>query len=324
MKYAKVAKSLLACTTLLLTFVGTARAEFPDRVIRLVVPYSAGGGTDIIARKLAERLRHRLGQPVVVENKPGANGIIGTDGVAKAPADGHSYVMVVNSHLINPLVTKQMPFDTFKDLIGVTMVATSPLVFVTRNDFPASNSIEFANAIRRGAVGSPSYGSSESMTRLVGALFVKAQRLDMVHIPYKGGSALMNDVVSGVTTVGVTSVLTAKQLIAGGRLRALGLTGVQPSPILPDVPTLAASGMKDFDGVHTSYALYAPAATPRRVLERMRQEVSAVLSQADMRELLKQQGATPVGNSVADFNAQIVKDAEFWRRLAREVNLQPE
>ena len=303
---------------------GGALAAFPDKQVRIVVPYSPGGGTDTIARHLAERLRPRLGQTVVVENKVGANGIIGTDFVAKSPPDGHTYVLVVNSHLINPLVTKNMPYDTFKDLVGVTMVAMSPMVFVTRADLPAASPREFAELVRKDTAGKYSYGSSESMTRLIGAMYVKSQQLDMVHIPYKGGAPLMTDVASGVTTVGITSVLTAKQLITGGRLRAFALTGNKRSTVLPGVMTMTEAGLKDFEEVYATYSLYAPAATPRAALERMQKEVAAVIESPEMREILGQQAAIGVANSVTDFNAQVKRDHEFLVRLAREANLQPE
>jgi tripartite-type tricarboxylate transporter receptor subunit TctC len=221
-------------------------------------------------------------------------------------------------------VTKSMPYDTFKDLVGVTMVARAPLVFVTRADFPASSPMELAEVIRKSAAGKYSYGSSESVTRLLGAMFAKAQHLDMVHVPYKGGAPMMTDVAAGVTTVGITSVLTAKQLIDGGRLRAIALTGSQPSPILPGVMTMTAGGLKDFEDVYTSYSLYAPSATPHAALERMQQEVAAVANSPEMRAVLFQQGATPVANSVTEFNKQVERDAKFWAKLAHDVDLQPE
>lgn len=299
-----------------------AYAEFPDKTVRIVVPYSAGGGTDIVARKLAERLTPRLKQTVVVENKPGANGIIGTDMVAKSAPDGHTYVLVVNTHLLNPILYKKMPYDTFEDLIGVTMVAKSPLVFVTQSTLPVKNAIEFARHVKA-SPGKYSYGSSENMTRLVGAMYNQHQKLDMVNVAYKGGAPLMTDVVGGVTTVGVTSVLTAKPFITSGRLRPIAVTGAERTPALPDVPTMIESGMKDFE-VYTSYSLYAPAKTPKAALERMQKEVHAVVMAPDMKEILAEQAATPVAQSVDEFNAEVKKDFLLWQRLAREVNLQAE
>jgi tripartite-type tricarboxylate transporter receptor subunit TctC len=319
---ALAATTLVAATALLVS--NDVVAAFPERSVKIVVPYSAGGGTDIIARRLAERLHPRLGQAVIVENRVGANGIIGTEYVAKSPPDGYTYVLVVNSHLINPLITRRMPYDTFKDFAPVTMVAKSPLVFVSRADLPVDSPQALAEMVRNDPQGKYTYGSSESMTRLVGAMYVSAQKLDMVHIGYKGGAPLMTDIAGGQVTVGVTSVLTARQLITGGKLRAIGLTGDRRSPVLPDVPTMGEGGLRQFDDVYTSYSLYAPAATPRTALERMQQEIAAIVAAPDMKEILAEQAATGVANPVAEFTAQVDRDAAFWARLAREIDLQPE
>ena len=300
-----------------------ARAAFPDKPIRIVVPYSAGGGTDTIARHLAERLRPRLGQVVLVENRPGADGVIGTDVVAKSAPDGSSLVLVVASHLINPLLMARMPFDTFQDLTGVTMVAEAPLAFLVGAEVPAQNMAELTELIRR----TPkrySYGSSESMTRLVGAMYIEGQKLDAVHIPYKGSAPLIADVAGGVTTVAVSSVVSAKQLVMAGRLKALAVTGAKRSPVLPDVPTMGEQGMPAFAEVRTTFSLFAPAATPRDVLERLQKEVTAVVQTPEMRDILAAQAATPVGNTVAEFNQQVRRESQFWAGLARSINLRPE
>lgn len=298
-------------------------AAFPDKQIRIIVPYSAGGGTDIIARHLAQRLQPRLGQTVIVENRPGADGVIGTDAAAKATPDGSTFVLVVASHLINPLVIAKLPYDTFKDMVGVTMVAESPLVFVSHVDVPAKNAKELAELIRK-TPAKYSYGSSENMTRLVGAMFVQGQKLDAVHIPYKGGGPLMTDVAGGVTTLGVTSVLSAKQLMTAGKLKALGITGSKRSTVLPDVPTMVELGYPNFADVRTTYSLFAPAATPREALDRMQKEITAVIHTPEMVEILGAQAASPVGNSVADFNEQVKRESLFWAGLAKAINLKPE
>ena len=300
-----------------------ALAAFPDKQIRIIVPYSAGGGTDIIARHLAQRLQPRLGQTVIVENRPGADGVIGTDTAAKATPDGSTFVLVVASHLINPLVIAKLPYDTFKDMVGVTMVAESPLVFVTHVDVPAKNAKELAELIRK-TPAKYSYGSSENMTRLVGAMFVQGQKLDAVHIPYKGGGPLMTDVAGGVTTLGVTSVLSAKQLMTAGKLKALGITGSKRSTVLPEVPTMVELGYPNFADVRTTYSLFAPAATPRDALERMQKEIAAVIHTPEMVEIFAAQAASPVGNSVTDFNEQVKRESQFWAGLAKAINLKPE
>ncbi len=293
--------------------------DFPSKPIRIIVPYAGGGGTDIIARRLGQGLTPLLKQPVIIENKPGANGIIGTDIVAKSEPDGHTYVLVVATHLLNPLLNKSMPYDTFKDLAGVTMVAESPAVFVVSSESPYKNIADFIKAMKA-KPGVNSIGSSENMTKLVGALFVAEEKLDMVSVMYKGGAPLMTDVASGVVTIGVTSIMTAKNLMDNGRLRPLAVTGAERSPTLPNVPTMTESGVKNVQ-ISLTYSLYAPAKTPKDRLIAMQQAVHQVATSPTMRNALAEQAATPVANSVDDFQKQVLKDAEFWQGLAKQVGL---
>ncbi len=300
----------------------TARPNLPKN-IKIVVPYSPGGGTDIIARHLAERLRNLTGSMVLVDNKPGANGAIGTDIVAKSPPDGSAIVLVVDTHLLNPVLMPKLPYDTFKDLKGVTQVAVSPMVVVTSTQFAGPTAREFVAQVRSTKM-NVSYGSSENMTRLIGNMFVKAYQIEAVHIPYKGGGPLMTDVASGVVTVGVTSVLTAKQLIDAGRIRAIAITGPARSRILPDTPTLKELGHEVFERMGTSYSLYAPSATPLPILNALQGAVAEVIHAPDMSQILANQAATPVGNSVADFNRLIPPQFEFMRKMALEAGLDKE
>jgi tripartite-type tricarboxylate transporter receptor subunit TctC len=302
---------------------GLALAAFPDKQIRLIVPYSAGGGTDAIARQLAQRLSPLLGQTIVVDNRVGADGVIGTDICAKSPPDGSTLVLVVASHFINPLAVAKLPFDTYKDLVGVTMVAAGPLAFVVGPDVPVSNMKELQALIAK-TPGKFSYGSSESMTRLVGAMFIESQKLDAVSIPYKGSAPLINDVAAGMTTVAVSSVISAKALIVAGRLKALAVTGPTRSAMLPDVPTMHEQGFPSFDQVRTSYSMFAAAGTPPAILERIQKEISVVLHMPDMQKFLADQSAYPVGNTVTEFNEQVKKESEFWTSLAKATGLQPQ
>jgi len=294
--------------------------SWPSKTIRIIVPYSPGGGTDIIARRLALGLGPLLKQNVIVENKPGANGIIGTDVVAKSEPDGHTFVIVVSTHLINPIVTKNMPYDTFKDLAGVTVVADSPLIFVTSSQFPAKTMVEFTKAMREKPK-TYSYGSSENMTKLVGAMYANAQNLDMVSVSYKGGAPLMTDVVSGVTTVGVTSILTARNLMNAGRLTPLAVTSAKRSDAVPDVPTMQESGLKDFD-ITMSYAMYAQGKTPMALLQAMQKAVNQVAHSPDMKAALADQAAWPVAQPVPEFHERIKREAAFLQDLAKRINLQ--
>jgi tripartite-type tricarboxylate transporter receptor subunit TctC len=294
-----------------------------DKPIRIVVPYSAGGGTDILARHVAERLRTRIGQSVVVDNKPGANGVIGTDIVAKSAPDGTTIVLVVNTHLLNPLLMKQLPYDTFKDLTPITKVATSPMVVVVNADLPATT-VKDVGALIKKAPDKASYGSSENMTRLVGAMFVRSQGAsDAVHVPYKGGAPLMADVAAGSTTIGVTSILTARPFITSGKLRPIAVTGPKRTDALPNVPTMVEEGAPEVVA-STDYTLYAPAATPRAILDRLQKEISEVVNSPEMVRILADQAATPGGASVADTDLQVKKDFQFWQKVVADVGLKAE
>ena len=301
---------------------GAAMAAFPEKPVRLVVPYSAGGGTDTIARHLAERLRPRLGQPVLVENKPGADGIIGTDWVAKTPADGHTYVLVVTSHLVNPYVKKKLPFDTLNDFVGVTRVAVSPMVLVVHSDFPAATANELAAVLKKD-VSKASYGASENMTRLVGAMFNRQMQINPTYVPYKGGAPLVTDVAGNNLGFGVTTLLTAKPLLQAGKIKAVGITGGTRSPLLPGTPTLVESGLPDME-VYISYSLYAAAKTSPEALERIQREVAAVIHTPEMVEILAAQAATPVGNSVAAFNEEVRKEALLWEKTVKDAGIERE
>lgn len=312
--------ALAGVSTAISTHAHAQTATWPTKSIRIIVPYSAGGGTDIIARRLALGLGPLLKQTIIVENKPGANGIIGTDIVAKSDPDGHTFAIVVSTHLINPLVTKNMPYDTFKDLAGVTVVADSPLIFVTSAQFPAKNMAEFTKAMREKPK-TYSYGSSENMTKLVGAMYANEEKLDMVSVSYKGGAPLMTDVVSGVTTVGITSILTARNLMSAGRLTPLAVTSAQRSSAVPDVPTMQEAGIKDFE-ITQSYAMYAQGKTPMALLVAMQKAVNQVAHSPEMKAALAEQAAWPVAQPVAEFQARIKREASFLQDLAKRINLQ--
>ena len=301
-----------------------ASAEFPDKPIRIVVPYAAGGGSDTLARQLAERLRPRLGQPVLIDNKVGANGIIGTDFVAKSPADGYTYVWVVGSHYINPLVTPKMPYHALNDFAGVTTVAVSPSVLVVKADFPASSIPELVALMRQRDGRTWSYGSSESSSRLSGAKLMKSQALEAVHIAYKGGAEVVAAIASGTVTTGFVSVATARQLIVGGRLKALAVTGEKRAPSLPNVQTFSESGIKGFEQATTTFMLLAPRHTPRSVLERMQKEVAGVVHEPEMKAVLGTVDAIGVGNSRADFGKQMIRDYDYWTRAGQDAGLKVE
>ncbi len=318
----KLLYGFLATTLAFAALASASAADYPSQAIRIVVPYSAGGGTDTVARHLSNRLSTYFKESVIVENRPGANGIIGTRAVATAAPDGYTYVLVVNSHLINPLVQKEIPYDTFKDFVGVTMVARSPLAFLIGSEVPAKNLKEFI-ALAKQSDSKFAYGSSENMTRLVGNMLDYYGKLNMISVSYKGGAPLMADVAGGVTTLGTTSILSANPYVQSGKIRPLAITGTKRTSAWPDVPTMNELGMKEFDDVYTSYSLYAPAGTPKSVLDTMQKAVHAVVYDPEMTEILKKQAAEPVADSVGDFNQQVKRDYQFWKSLADAIHLKP-
>lgn len=298
-----------------------AGAQNMPKQIRIIVPYSAGGGTDIIARTLAEKSQAFTDSTLIVENKPGAYGIIGTEVVAKAPPDGSTYVLVVKSHLLNPMVVPKMPYDTLKDLRPVTEVATSPLVLVANANIPGDNLVDVSvkNKGRKFA-----YGSSENMTRLVGNMMTAAMKLDAVHIPYKGGGPMMTDIAGGSLDMGVTSVLTAKALIDAGKIKAIAITGTERSPVLPTTPTMKELGIDGFEEIKTSYALYTNSKTPDAIVGQFYTVVDKALQTDGMKKVLNEQAAQASKYTIQQFEDFFKQDYALWTGLAKKYNLKGE
>lgn len=296
--------------------------DYPNRAIRIIVPYGAGGGTDILIRNLADRLSKKLGQSVIVENRPGADGIIGTAAVASSKPDGYTYLAAVDSHILNPLLHKSLPYDTFKDMTGVTMLARSPYVFVTSADYPANNIKEFINSARASA-DKRSIANSEKYSLLVNQMFAANEKIDVVHVPYKGSGPMMVDVAAGVVSMSPTSILAATPYLQSGKMKAIGVTGDERTPALPNVPTLKEQGFDQYD-FYVTYGLYAPAGTPRAALDTMQKAIKEIVETPEMKEVFASKGAVPVANSVDEFNAIQKANFETLQKLAARFNLKPE
>lgn len=296
--------------------------DYPNKPIRIIVPYGAGGGTDILTRNIADRLSKKLGQSIIVENRPGADGIIGTGVVATSKPDGYTYLMAVDSHIMNPLLYKSMPYDTFKDITGVTLIARSPYIFVTNSDQPGKNIKEFVENTLK-IPNKSSLANSEKFSLLLNQAFASNEKLDVIHVPYKGSGPMLVDVAAGTVTMSPTSILAAIPYLQSGRMKALGVTGDERSPAVPNVPTLKEQGFNDYD-YYVNYGLYAPAGTPRNVLETMQKAVKEVVSTPEMKAVLADKGAVPVANSIDDFNALQKSNYEKLKKLAEKFNLKPE
>lgn len=295
--------------------------DFPSKPIRIIVPYGAGGGSDYLARKLSDKLSQRLGQTVIVENRPGADGIIGTSMVARAEPDGYTYLIAVGTHLLNPLVHKDLPYDTFRDLTGVTLIARSPLLFSANNSIAAKDMRAFVE-LARANPGKYSIANSEKFTMMLVKMLADSQKMNIIHVPYKGSGPLLVDAAGGAVSIASSSIAAASPYLKSKRLHPLAVTGLERTSALPNVPTLKELGLGDFD-YYVTYGLYAPAKTPRAVLERMRQEVKFVTSDPEMKAALVSQAAEPVANGIDEFNADQAEYFERIKALAAKFNMTP-
>ena len=299
---------------------GLAQADtFPSKPVRLVVPFPAGGGTDIIARAVGQQLSDGPKWSVVVDNKPGAGGNLGVDAVAKAPADGYTLVLGQTSNLaINPTLYAKLPYDPLKDLKPVVLAATAPLVIVVPVDSKLKSLDELLNAARKAPdrllFGTPGNGT---VAHLAVEQLHKAAGIRMQHVPYKGSAQALTDLMGGQIDVYVASVPTALSHIKGGRLRALAVTSDKRSNQLPQVPTVAESGLKGFEA-NTWFGFLAPAGTPAPVLEHLNQAINQALKSPAVRSRLMGEGGEVLGGTQAEFAALLKTDVQRWGQIVRE------
>ncbi len=288
--------------------------------IKLVVPFPPGGSVDQVARILAVSLSQQLGQNIIVENKAGASGSIGTAGVAAAPADGYTFALVFDTHGVNPSLIPNLPFDTRKDLAPVVLIGTSAMVLAT---FSASEYKSFADVVAAAkAKKNVNYGSigSGSLGHLAMALLGKSGGIDWQHVPYKGGGPLMTDALAGHVPLAIASVFVTKPHIDSGRLRPLAVTTSKRSPELSNVPTVAESGFAGFDAP-AWWALVAPAKTPPEVLKRMNEEVNKALQNPDIAKKLSAQGMDIIGGSQETARVFIDKQIDIWAKVVKDNNI---
>lgn len=303
---------------------GAQAQDYPNKPVKIVVPYAAGGSTDILTRQISVRVTARLGQSVVVENRTGANGIIGTDVVAKSAPDGYTLLMMTNGQTISMGLYPKLPWDIEKDFAPVVNVAAMPNVIVVHPSQPFNSLKELLDHVRA-KPGSLSYSHAGvgSPQHIAGELFKLVTKANIVQIPYKGGGPAIADAVAGQVQVAVGGVPVVKQHIANGRLRPLAVTSSARSPLLADVPTVAEFGYAGFDAIFW-IGLLAPRGTPDAAIARINAEVNAVLKDPDIVTQFAVQGATPVGGTPADFGAYIRKDVETSGRVIRDASIKVE
>jgi len=300
---------------------GALAQAWPNKPISLIVPFPAGGTTDVLARALADKLSQSLGQTVIVESKPGAGATLGADYVAKARPDGYTLLVGAVHHTIASSVYKKLPYDFQKDLAPITEIALVPNVLVVNAATPAKNVAELV-ALLKAQPGKYNYGSNGNGTaqHLIGTQFENLTGTDIGHIPYKGSGPLATDLLGGQITMSFDTVTPVLQHIKSGKLRALAVTTAKRSSALPDVPTLDESGLKGFD-IGTWFGVLAPAATPKDILARLNIEMVKVIRSPEFRKRMDEIGAEPIGNSAEQMAAQIKGETEKFAKLVKDAKV---
>ncbi len=296
-------------------------ADYPAKPIQLVICYAPGGGVDVVSRIVAERLTRNLGRQVVVENRPGAGGNIGTAYVAKAAADGYTLLATPNSYNINPLIYRNVGYDPRKDFAAVVQLTQAPSVLVTGAKTPYRTLQDVLSAART-APGKLVYGSAGngSPTNIAMEMFKAAASIDITHVPYKSAAQSHMDVVGGLTPLAMAAVPSTTPQLASGALRALAITSLRRWPSLPEVPTFAEQGYPGFSHM-TWIGILVPAGTPAPIIARLNQEIGAVLSNAEVRDRIARSGAEPVGGSVSDFETMLKAEYETIGKLVSRIGL---
>jgi tripartite-type tricarboxylate transporter receptor subunit TctC len=294
---------------------------WPTGPMRIVVPFNAGGSTDIMARTMAQRLNERVRQPVIVENRPGANGTIGTAFVAKSAADGHTMLLVQASFVSNPSLYKSLPYNQARDIAAVTNLASGPLTLVVHPSLPARSAKELI-ALAKAHPGEINFGSpgSGSISHLACELFNMMAGVKMTHIPYKGTGGALADMLSGQISFYAPNLFLSLPYIRAGRLRALGVTSAQRSTIAPELPTIAETGLPGYETT-TWYGIFVPAATPRDIVGRLHQELAQVVNLPEIKDRLTADGLTPLASTPAEFAAQVVRETDKTARIIQAIGL---
>jgi tripartite-type tricarboxylate transporter receptor subunit TctC len=320
MRFGKRAMRALGAALFFFTTAAFAQS-YPSKPIRFIVPFTPGTGIDILARTLAEPLAKRLGQPIVVENKPGASGNIGSDFVAKAPPDGYTVMVTVNTFTMAPALYKSMSFDPINDFVPIGEVAVGNLALVVHPSLGVASVSELI-ALAKKEPGKLNYASPGNGTpqHLAMELLKQSLGIDIVHVPYKGSAGAVTDVVAGQVPMMIMPVHTALPFATSGKLKVLAVSGDKRSALAPQFPTFKEAGVANFD-VDLWYGLLAPAKTPREIVDRVHQEVDAVLADAAIRNTLMQQGLTPTLGTSEALDALIKADLARWRKVVNDAKI---
>lgn len=309
---------------LLLTSSAFAQSVYPSKPIRIISIFAAGGGNDVICRLVGQKLAERLKQQVYVENRIGANGIIGTEAAARSAPDGYTLTLIPSGHTVNASMYKKLPFDSIKDFTPITLAGTSPLIVAIHPSLPATN-IQELIALAKARPAQLTYGTSGvgSSGHLAGTLFETMTGTTLAHIPYKGMSLVVGDLMGGQVSMTFGTSLSVIPHVRSGKLRALATTGAQRSPALPALPTVAEAGVAGYEA-SLWYGFVGPARLPADIVQRLNTEIAAVLAQPDTREKLASQGLDAKSTTPEEFARILSADVARWAKLVQKLGLQVE
>jgi len=291
---------------------------YPSKPTRMIVPYPPGGSADILARAIGAKVGEGLGQPVVIDNRPGAGTIIGTEATAKAAPDGYTFMLgTVSSHAINPALNPKLPFDPVKDFTPLALVASIPFAMIVHPSVPAKSVREFV-ALAKSKPGQLNYSSAGNGTsnHLAGELLKSMAGINIVHVPYKGSAPALNDLIAGQVSLMFDLVLTAAPHIKSGAARGLAVTGAQRSAVLPDLPTVAESGLPGYE-VSAWFGIFAPAGLPQPVAKRLNAEFVKVMREPDLKQRLASLGADPLTSTPEEFSTYLRSEIDKWAKVVK-------
>ena len=311
------ASSLLACAA-----GAHAASAYPDRPVRMIVPFTPGGGTDLVARMIAQKLGENLGQPVVVDNRPAVDGVVGTEIAARSQPDGYTLLQVSTSHAINVALGRKLPYDTLKDFAPIAHTANQQLILVVNPGLPVRTVKELI-ALGRAKPDALNYGSSSNATALPTELFKAMTGIQAQHIPYKGSPPMLADLIAGQIQMSIAAAISAIPQVKAGKLRVLAIGDSRRSSEMPDLPTIAEAGVPGYQATIWS-GLLAPAGVPAPIIERLNREVVKAVRAPDFRAKLLELGAESVGSTAAEWGAFLRSEIEKWQKIAKRAGMRAE
>jgi tripartite-type tricarboxylate transporter receptor subunit TctC len=321
MKSMRIVPSALVALALLVAQTGRSFAEYPDKPIRLLLPFPAGGAVDIVARVMTAKMAEDLGKPILIENKSGAGGIVATDAVAKSSPDGYTLLLTTPNHTINAALQEKLPYDTEKDLVPVSVLAEVPEVLVSYPNAPFKTFAEFV-AYAKQNPGKLDYASAGigTLPHVTMELLLRRVGVQVTHIPYRGAAPAMTDLLSGVVQLKLDTYTTSNPQVVAGRLRMLGIASSHRSKLMPDVPTIAELGLPGYEGI-LWIGMMAPAGTPQAVIDKLAAASAKAAKSPAVVDRLTHDGVDLVGGTPAQFGALIARELPQWRDLAKAANI---